>query len=136
MYHFLYNGWNSDHQVRAGVAIRNSNSTSCTITYKGASIGVDTGEASIGLTNTPTVLKNFFDASPQTVTIPANGTSFVYGITTNFVKGKGKFVFVRAQFKASLSSNVWMRVFVAGQNKMSSVNDLLNFRSLIFRTKP
>lgn len=137
MYHVLYNGWGagSQKQIRAGVAIRNSNSSPVTITYKGASDSYDVGTAN-SVDRTPTVLRNFFNASPQTLTIPAWGTAFVYGHTTRFDGVHSKFVFVRAQFKSSLSSNVWMRVFVAGENKLSSVNDLFSIASPVAGSSP
>jgi|GEM_PF-1942381 len=134
MYHILYNGWNSNNKLMVGIAIRNSNNSPVTITFKGSgnTWDIQSNQSANAFEKTPVILRDYFNASYTYVTIPAYSTQVVYAINTNFVTGNYKFVFIRAQFQSSLSSNVWMRLFVAGENKINSttfLNDLFNISS-------
>ena len=126
-YHILYNSYNNSGACRVGVAIRNSNASSTTITYKGSCTATLYSGDSSSLDVTPSVLVNFQNASYSTLIIPAYGSAIVYADNFNFTPNYPEFVYGRAQFSSSQSSNVWLRVFAAGQTK--TANDVFNIAS-------
>ena len=126
MYHRFYNGWNNTAQIRTGLAVRNSNSSATTITYKCSTGYLDGGSDSTALSTTPGVLRSFINKSTSTVSVPAYGTVFLCGYTGNFVQNQSKFAFVRARLKSTRTSNVYVRTFVVGANNVSDMNSVFN----------
>jgi len=131
MYHHLWNGDMGNTAFRTGIAVQNLNSSSVNITYKCKSDSEDEGNSgdNLALTITPNVLKNFLEANTTTISIPANSIKYVDGCTGNFTKGSSKFVTVRGTIKSSVASKVYIRLFVAGANKVSSMNELFGIES-------
>ena len=126
MYHRFYNGWNNSSQLKMGIAIRNSNSTAATITYKCASGSLNGGGDSSALSTTPGVIRTFLNKSTSTASVPANGTIYLCGFTGNFVQGSSKFAFIRARLKSSKASNVYLRTFVVGENYINDMNGVFS----------
>lgn len=132
MYHHLYNGDMGNTQFRAGIAVQNLNSSAITITYICAGNAINESSSdgdSKALTVTPNVLKTYLNSSTKTITVPAKSVKYIDGYTGNFTKGYAKFVTVRGKIKSSVSSNVYIRLFVAGANKISSISELFGLKT-------
>lgn len=117
IYNRYWNAYLGTGLCRTGVALWNQSSSTATITYKGNSIAIDDGSTIGAINNCPSVLKNFLDSSYSTITLQPGEKRIVWSKDWQFKSDSCKFVYGRAQFKSSLSSGVWMRIFAAGQSK-------------------
>lgn len=116
------------YNIQIGIAVANLNSTPVSINYKFASglLDIPGGATDIlPVTHTPDTLKRFFNANADNLcVIPAGGKKVVVSVTTTVKNAYTRFCTLRAQLKSSLPSNVWARVFIAGETKINDLEDL------------
>lgn len=125
-YYWLYNKNAGYDACRVGIAVQNTTGSSVTITYKGKSnnVAVASGgqDDGLALSYTPAVLRDFENATYQTITVPAYSSVIVTNLNNNFSFSPNylRFAYGRAQLKSSVSSGVYVRVFAAGQSKTAA----------------
>lgn len=121
LYHHLWNGWNDNKELRAGIALQNTTSSAITVTWKYEATAQDSSGDANARAYTPDVLKKFMDKSPTKFTVPAHSVLVLPGVTGHFNKGYAKFIFLRGQLTTTANSGLNYRVYIAGAYKISSV---------------
>lgn len=133
MYHVVKRGTSDFTKLKAGIAIKNNNSTAVTITYKVAvgTRNVDPNAADAdALSACSTILASFLNVGTVTKTVAANSTAFICGYEGDFVTGKAKFITIRAQLKSS-KSNVSARLFISGAQALNDYASLFGYTNPI-----
>ncbi len=127
MYHHVSKGTSSG-TMRFGVAIWNANTSSVSINYKMNSSAQTAYLSGNQFMNyiTPQ-LTSFLNSGTSTVTVNANSIKY---FTFDTAMTGTKSIWYRGQFRASRVDNVWMRIFVAGNNKINNSTELFNLSGI------
>lgn len=133
MYHHVLKG-DATGTMRFGVAIWNAGTSATTITYKQNGV-IQDGYISGNQFMQPIAnqLCQFFSSrTAEQILYPNSISFFTYDTTMDYNKS----IWYRGQFKSSNSSDVWIRVFIAGNNKINSGAELFDINEPEVATEP
>lgn len=124
LYTNIYNGFNNNSAYRFGIAVQNTTGSAVTITYKYAGNACFSDAENGSLSITGAVQRSFLTASTKTKSIPAGSTAILDCTDKYFKTGLSAWIYFHGCLKASVSSGVYLRVFIAGANQVNNIAGL------------
>lgn len=125
MYLNVGNGNKGTGQFRFGIAVQNTTGSAVTITYKYAGKHCSSANGSISISDEAQLA--YLTAATKTKRIAANSVALLEGTDAAFAGANlSHWAIFHACLKASVSSGVYFRVFIAGASKMSNYTELFN----------